>query len=107
MAEKIVNYTPEQTASMIASYAANPTRETVKALAAELGKSERSVIAKLSREHVYVKPERVDKTGAPVAKKDALVGEIAEAMHVTEDKLDGLEKAPKAVLRMIRDALAG
>ena len=106
MAEKIVNYTPEQTASMVETYAAAPTRETVKALAASLGKTERSVIAKLSREGVYVKQEYVNKQGEKPAKKDTLVGEIAEAMHVTEDKLDGLEKAPKQVLKLILQALA-
>jgi len=107
MAEKIVNYTPEQTASLVASYTANPTRETVKALAETLGKTERSVIAKLSREGVYVKQEYTNKAGEKPAKKDALVGEIAEAMHVNEDALEGLEKAPKQVLKLILAAING
>jgi NADPH-dependent curcumin reductase CurA len=107
MSEKIVNYTPEQTATLVATYAANPTRETVKALAETLGKTERSVIAKLSREGVYVKQEYVNKAGEKPAKKDALVGEIAEAMHVNEDQLDGLEKAPKNVLKLILAAING
>ena len=61
--EAKVNYTEAQTASMIETYKANPTRETVKALAEALGKSERSIIAKLSREKVYVKAEYVAKNG--------------------------------------------
>ena len=44
------NYTDEMVASMTAQYEANPTRDTVDALAAEMGKSVRSIIAKLSRE---------------------------------------------------------
>lgn len=103
--EAKVNYTEAQTASMIETYKAAPTRETVKVLAEALGKTERSVIAKLSREGVYVKAEYKAKNGEKPIKKDSLVGEIAEAMHLTEDKLDGLEKAPKVVLRMILEAV--
>ena len=103
--EAKVNYTETQTASMVEAYKAAPTRETVKALAATLGKTERSVIAKLSREGVYKKAEYATKTGEKPAKKDALVGEIAEAMHVNEDTLDGLEKAPKTVLKLILTAI--
>ena len=42
------NYTEQMTSKMVATYTANPTRETVDALAKELGKNTRSVIAKLS-----------------------------------------------------------
>lgn len=104
---KVVNYTPEQTESMVRSYTEAPTKETVEKLAADLGKSTRSVIAKLSREGVYKKAEYVGKTGEKPIKKDSLVGEIAEAMSLTEDKLDGLEKAPKGVLRLILAAVKG
>ena len=47
------NYTEAQTEKMVAKYNANPNRETVEALAKELGKNTRSVIAKLSREGVF------------------------------------------------------
>ena len=47
---KTVNYTPEQTTKMVADYVAGVTVETI---ATELGKSARSIIAKLSREKVY------------------------------------------------------
>ena len=46
------NYTAEQTAKMVADYVAAPVKATVDAIAAELGKTTRSVIAKLSREKV-------------------------------------------------------
>lgn len=103
--EAKVNYTEAQAASMIEAYQANPSRETVKMLAETLGKSERSVIAKLARLGVYQKAEYVGKNGERPAKKDAMVGEIAEAMSVNEDALEGLEKAPKNVLKLILAAV--
>ena len=105
MTEKIVNYTPEATAKMVEMYVAVPTQVTVEFLATELGKSVKSVVAKLSREGVYVKAVRVTKAGGPVVKKDELVAEIAKAVGVNEEKMDGLEKAPKGVLKMILAAL--
>ena len=46
------NYTDEQVAHMVEVYSANPTRDTVDVLAQELGKSVRSIIAKLRRQGV-------------------------------------------------------
>lgn len=103
---KVVNYTPEMTAELVAAYSANPTRETVAEFATKFGKTTKSIVAKLSREKVYVKPAAVSKDGEPVAKKDALVERIAEAMDVPSEKLEGLEKAPKLVLKMVLAALA-
>ena len=57
---KAVNYTAEQTAKLIADYQAG---ETVEALAFAMGKSVRSIVAKLVREKVYVKKEYKTKTG--------------------------------------------
>lgn len=105
MTEKVVNYTPEMTAEMLAAYTLAPTKETVAELAAKFGKTTKSVIAKLSREGVYKKAEPKAKDGGPIVKKDAMVGMIAEAINVTEDKLDGLEKAPKVALKLIFAAL--
>ena len=50
--EKTVNYTPEQTAELVTAYQAAPTAETVSAFAEKLGKTTRSIVAKLSREGV-------------------------------------------------------
>ena len=105
MAEKILNYSPEVTAKMVAAYTATPTKATVEALAVELGKTVKSVIAKLSREGVYVKAAYVNKAGEKPVRKDAMVGAIATLIGVTEDKLDGLEKAPKAALILIANAI--
>ena len=57
---KAVNYTTEQTADAIAQYA---TGASIDAIATALGKSTRSIIAKLSREGVYKAKEYKTKTG--------------------------------------------
>lgn len=105
-ATKIVNYTPEMTTKLVEAYTANPTKATVEAFAAEFGKTTKSIVAKLSREGVYIKATPVAKDGSPVAKKDTLVEQIATAMDVPSEKLEGLEKAPKVVLKMILATLA-
>lgn len=69
MTAKTVNYTPEQTAQMVADYQAGTTVETI---AEALGKTVRSVVAKLSREKVYVAKTYVSKTGEAVVKKTRL-----------------------------------
>lgn len=97
-ATKAVNYTDEQTAKAKADYLANPTKETVEALAKAFGKTTRSIVAKLSREGVYKKAERVTKAGEPIVQKDALVKHICEFAGINEDVADSLEKVNKQVL---------
>ena len=70
------NYTDEMVSSMTEAYQANPTRETVDALANQFGKTTRSIIAKLSREGVYVAQPRTTKTGEPVISKAQFVSAI-------------------------------
>lgn len=99
---KAVNYTTEQTADAIAQYA---TGATIDAIATALGKSTRSVIAKLSREGVYKAKEYKTKTGGTVIAKETFVELIANALNVDTEKLGGLEKANKATLEIIYKAL--
>ena len=101
----VVNYTPEMTATLVEAYKANPTKETVAEFAIAFGKTTKSIVAKLSREGVYKKAEPTSKDGTPVVKKDEMVGMIAKVVGVSEDKLDGLEKAPKVALKIVFDAL--
>ena len=98
------NYTDEMVASMTAQYEANPTRDTVDALAAEMGKSVRSIIAKLSREGVYVAQPKVTKSGEPVVRKQELVSEVAQHFGI---ELPTLVKASKADLQRLVDAING
>lgn len=108
---KTVNYTAEAEARMVEVYGAESTDEgrkaAVKALARELAKPERSVIAKLSRMGVYMKPERKDKTGKAIVRKDKVATEIGEALGLSEADTDSLAKANKRALTAIREALEG
>lgn len=103
MAEKTVNYTAEQTAKIVADYAAGVT---VEALAVELGKSVRSIVAKLSREGVYKKKEYKTKTGEAVVKKDAHADAIGAILGLAENDVESLTKANKSALKKIFEALA-
>jgi len=61
MTEKVQNYTPEQTKLVVEGYQAG---QTVEALAELVGKTTRSVVAKLSREGVYQAKVRVKNPNA-------------------------------------------
>ena len=103
MAEKIVNYTPEQTAQMMADYSQGVTVEKI---AESMGKTVRSVVAKLSREGVYKKKEYVSKTGEKPVKKDAHADAIGAILKLSEGEIDSLTKANKSALKTIFEALA-
>ena len=96
------NYTDEMVAQMTAAYEANPSRETVEQLATSMGKSVRSVIAKLSREGVYVAQPKVTKTGEPVVRKQELVAELQSHFGIN---LPTLVKASKADLQRLVDSI--
>lgn len=98
---KTVNYTPEQTTEMVAEYVANPTAETVDMLAAKLGKTVRSITAKLSREKVYKAKEYTAKNGEKPVKKDELADKLSSMFGLTEAEADSLTKANKTALLKI------
>jgi nanoRNase/pAp phosphatase (c-di-AMP/oligoRNAs hydrolase) len=100
---KTINYTPEQTAQMVLDYS-NGT--TVEAIAEKMGKTVRSVVAKLSREKVYIAKTYVSKTGAPVVKKDAHADAIGAILKLSENEIESLTKANKTALEKIFSALA-
>lgn len=95
------NYTDEMVANMTKQYQANPTRETVDELAREFGKTTRSIIAKLSREGVYVAQPRTTKSGEPIVAKSELVSEVATILGVEVDDIASLEKATKVHLKEV------
>ena len=103
---KTVNYTPEMTVAMVDAYKAAPTAATVEALAEQFGKTVRSVVAKLSREKVYVAKTYVTKTGEKVAKKDETADAIGAVLKLTEAETESLTKANKTALVKIFAALA-
>jgi|TARA_Y100000015_G_C2347204_1_gene68830 response regulator RpfG family c-di-GMP phosphodiesterase len=100
------NYTEEMVAQMTEQYTANPTRDTVDNLAREFGKTTRSIIAKLSREGVYVAQPRTTKTGEPIVSKAELVSEVATILGVEVDDIASLEKATKIHLKALVDRLS-
>jgi hypothetical protein len=103
MAEKAVNYTPEQTAKIIAEYQAGVAVEQI---AQAMGKTVRSVVAKLSREKVYVAKQYVSKTGEKPVKKDVTADAIGAILRLSENDIESLTKANKSALKAIFDALA-
>lgn len=103
MAEKTVNYTPEQTLKIVADYQAGVSVESI---AETFGKTTRSIIAKLSREGVYKKKEYTSKTGAKPVKKDTTADAIGAILKLSESETDSLTKANKSALQKIFDALA-
>ena len=104
--EKTVNYTTEQTTELVAAYQAAPTAETVSAFAEKLGKTTRSIVAKLSREGVYKKKEYVGKTGEKPVKKDELADKLAALAGLTEAEATSLEKASKTALQKLIDMVS-
>ena len=100
MTAKAVNYTAEQTAKMVADYKAGVT---VEAIATELGKTVRSIVAKLSREKVYTAKTYKTKTGEAVVKKDTVADYIGAALGLTESDTESLTKANKTALKKIAD----
>lgn len=103
MASKTVNYTPEQTAQMVADYQAGVSVETI---AENVGKTVRSVVAKLSREKVYIAKEYKTKTGESVVKKDTHADAIGAILRLPENDIESLTKANKNALKAIFEALA-
>ena len=97
------NYTDEMVAQMTEQYTANPSRETVDRLANELGKTTRSIIAKLSREGVYKAQPRTTKTGEPVVQKSELVATLSEHFGI---ELPTFVKAGKQDLQRLVDAIS-
>tara|TARA_B100000214_G_scaffold255609_1_gene188273 strand:- start:453 stop:785 length:333 start_codon:yes stop_codon:yes gene_type:complete len=101
-----VNYTEEQVELMVDQYKAEPNRQTVEKLAEELNKSVKSIIGKLSREGVYQKSVYKTKTGENPETKKEIVTQIASFLDISYQDISGLEKSPKADLKVVRSALS-
>lgn len=103
-AVKVENYSAEVTAELVEKYiASDKSAGAVKALAEAVGKSARSVIAKLTREGVYVSKAKAK--GATRITKANLVARIAELTGAAEVELDSLEKATHDALEIVVKAL--
>ena len=76
-------------------------------LADELQKSVKSIIGKLSREGVYRREIYKTKSGELPVTKVEIVSNIADSLGIEVDSLFGLEKTPKATLKILEEAIGG
>lgn len=95
---KVVNYTDEQSAMVQGLYVAGTD---VAEIATTVGKSVRSVVAKLSRLGVYKAKEYVSKNGVKPVKKDTFADDIGSLVGMTEAETESLTKANKTALAKI------
>lgn len=100
--EKIVQYTPEQTEQVVFAYVTEG--KTVEDIATAVGKSVRSVVAKLSREGVY-KAKVKARVGRGLTKSQ-MIDSMASTLGVPAEQLESLEKASKEALEAVLEALA-
>lgn len=100
MTAKTANYTPEVTATVIEGYKAG---KSVEVLASEVGKTVRSVIAKLAKEGLYKAAEKT--AGKREMLKAEMVSEISKEIGVAEEVLESLEKATGPALMAVLKAL--
>lgn len=100
-----MNYNEQTTQYLLEKYSADPTRQTVEALAEELSRSVKSIIGKLSREGVYRREIYKTKTGELPVTKVEIVSNIADDLGLEVESLFGLEKAPKATLKKLENAI--
>jgi MarR-like DNA-binding transcriptional regulator SgrR of sgrS sRNA len=96
------NYNQDDVAKLLNEYRENPNRETVVKLAKDLGKSVRSITAKLSQLGVYKKIERKTKNGNAVVSKSDLVKIINEHYNID---MPSLVKATKEDLNTLASNL--
>ena len=100
---KAVNYTPEQVKMLREAYEAASNDETrrsvVEQFAEEFSKSPRSIVAKLSREGVYVKPASEGKKGG--IKKGEIANAIGAFLRLSENEVSSLEKANMTALNKV------
>lgn len=97
MASEKQTYTAEQTQLITEGYLGG---RTVESLAQEVGRSVRSVVAKLAQVGVYKAREAQTKTRVT---KEVLVAQIAARTGIDRDLLQSMEKCDKAALQALAD----
>lgn len=104
------SYTVEQTAVLLSAYAAAEKHDdrvtVINTMAEKFGKTVKSVVAKLSREGVYVKAEKTRKDGSSIEKKDQTADAIGSILGLSEADTSSLSKANRSALQAIFKALA-
>lgn len=107
---KTTNYTPEQTAELVKAYSAADTQESrdevIEKFAEKFGKGVRSIVAKLSREEVYIKKTPETKGKREGKNKDDLAQAIGTVLKLSEGEVESLTKANLTALDKVFQALA-
>ena len=98
------NYTDEMVATLVSGYTTKEgtNKEFVTEIAKELGRSTKSIVAKLVSLNLYVTEAKVTKTGLPVVSKGVLVGQIEDHFGFS---VPSLVKATKVDLQTLVDNL--
>lgn len=86
-------------------WAVRDNQQDVKNLAADVGRSYRSLVMTLVRAGVYQKMSYTGKDGKPTLKKDAIVDALAERVNFTTAEANSLTSANKSALAKILAAL--
>lgn len=84
---KLVPYTPEQSTDIVGRYQVG---ESVDSIALAVDRSVRSVVAKLSREGVYIAKNKKEGTGRMT--KAELVSSIADRLGIDVNSIATIEK---------------
>lgn len=96
---QVTAYTTEQVDQILAAYAAG---QDVSQIAEKVGRTTRSVIAKLAQLGVYKSPE---KAAAARVTKAQVIDEIAALLQCDREVLDSLEKATMPALATLLAAV--
>lgn len=99
---KKVNYTEEQEKTLRDMYIAGQSVDTI---AGTVGKTAKSVVAKLVRMGIYNPKKYVTKTGEAPVKKDQTADAIGSILGLSENEADSLAKANKTALQKVLAAL--
>jgi hypothetical protein len=99
-----MKYDKETTDRLVALYNGG-NGSSVENLALEFSVPERSIRAKLASLGVYKRPIYLNKNGQPPIKKEEYIERIADALDVSLELLESLEKCNKNVLKLIDEAL--
>ena len=105
----VANYSDDQVAAITAAAVGAGGKingAIAEMLAAEMGKSVRSLVAKASRMGLYAAKTYERKDGAPVQKKDEFATAIGNVLRLSEADTDSLAKANRRALQAIFAALA-
>ena len=95
-------YSKKELDQLIDVYTENPCLEVVNKLSVLLNRPRKSIISKLVKEGVYVTQGYRSKSGEVPITKLQLVRTVEDTLNI---RLPGLDKAPKAILKLLSDTV--